>query len=229
MLLLLLFVETQRTMFVSARNRSAQTYEIKWHTDLMKPWGRFTSNWITICCDLHPTVIFSYTPAPPPLPPPTPTSSKQQQQQQNTRFNLIHILSNSLTYLLRDEKWWHFSIPLFIYIIWNIPFSGFWIPSFRLPAFPTYPILTISLSVSRKDNNAGLKCSVSWKKSVIVFLHISKIILLNAQWVKFFAEISKGRLFISIAFFNGQPLLGAFPTDKPSYSCIKEKVTSFTH
>lgn len=151
----------------------------------MKPWGRFTSDWITICCDLHQTVIFSYTPAP--LPPPTPTSSKQQQQQ-NTRFNLIHILSNSLTYLLRDEKWWHFLVPLFIYIIWNIPFSGFRIPSFRLPAFPTYPILTISLSVSRKDNNAGLKCSVSWKKSVIVFLHISKISSVECSMGKIFCR-----------------------------------------
>lgn len=179
MLLLLLFVETQLTMFVSARNRSAQTYEIKWHTESHEAmgsvhiWLNYYMLWSSSDCD------FLVTPPPPPLPPPTPTSSKQQQLQ-NTRFNLIHILSNSLTYLLRDEKWWHFSVPLFIYIIWNIPFSGFHIPSFRLPAFPTYPILTISLSVSRKDNNAGLKCSVSWKKSVIVFLHISKIILLNA-------------------------------------------------
>jgi len=43
MLLLLLFVQTQRTVFVSARNRSAQTYKRKSHTESHEAIGPVTS------------------------------------------------------------------------------------------------------------------------------------------------------------------------------------------
>ena len=67
------------------------------------------------------------------------------------------------------------------------------------------------------------------KKSVLVFLHILKVLAWNVQQAEFFGSNFKRKTVYPLFSFDGPPLLGAVPTDKLSAIWIEEKVTSFSH